>query len=166
MFSGVKKPERERYLLCAVKLCGFWQRMCNIAVNFCQMLISCPRAQLLYFHYLCPMSWFVRIFALYLFVLGCMPCADFEHDRHLQQPVFKAVDSQVFGHHHACADPCSPLCSCACCGCVTISVKSPLFELLSPTPLVEDLQRGFFYQAPLSAAHLAALFRPPINKLG
>ncbi|MEZ4940637.1 MAG: DUF6660 family protein [Saprospiraceae bacterium] len=113
------------------------------------------------------MLWFARIFTLYLFALGCLPCADFEHGQHIQQagvvPVLKTADTQASAHH-ACQDPCSPLCTCACCGCVTIAVKTPLLKLLSPP--VSDLQPGFFYQAPHSAAHLAALFRPPINKLG
>lgn len=128
--------------------------------------LNWPGLRFLYFHYLCAMPWFVRIFTLYLFVLGCLPCADFEHDMHVQQPVFKAAVSQVFGHQHACADPCSPICSCACCGCVTISVKAPVLESPLPTPSVKETQRSFFYQAPLSVAHIATLFRPPVNKLG
>lgn len=116
------------------------------------------------------MFWFARIFALYLLVLGCLPCVDFEHDRHLQQTnarvVFKTADTQACGHHHGCNDLCSPLCTCACCGCVTTSVKAPFLEPLVAGPLVEEVQTGFFYQAPLSAAHIAALFRPPIPILG
>ena len=122
------------------------------------------------FYYLCSMYWFARIFALYLLVLGFLPCVDFEHDRHLQQtnarPVFKTADAQACSHHHNCNDLCSPLCTCACCGCVTTSVKPPFLEPLLAVPLIEEVQTGFFYQAPLSVAHIAALFRPPINKLG
>jgi hypothetical protein len=128
------------------------------------MLVA--RERLFYFHYLCVMPSFVRLFALYLLVLGSLPCADVEHDKYSGQAVFKADDSQAYGHRHSCADPCSPLCTCACCGCVTISVKAPLFELSPSIPPVERRQAGFFYQAPHSAAHLVVLFRPPINKLG
>ncbi len=113
------------------------------------------------------MFWSARLFAFYLLALGCVPCTDSEHSGHSQQASlsFQSADAQN-DEHHACNDLCSPLCTCACCGCVTISVKLPIWEAALEKPLVKEKQTAFSYQAPHSAAHLAALFRPPLPSLG
>ena len=113
------------------------------------------------------MKQFLRIFCLYLFVLSCLPCSDGEHGHDApssggETAIF--TTSHDCPTHEHCNDFCSPFCTCACCGCFTISDKLLVFQVSPPVPM--DSQVEFSYQSPFSAGHLSALFRPPIVKLG
>ena len=113
------------------------------------------------------MKQFLHIFCLYLFVLSCLPCNDGEHGHDAAQSGGETI-VQSDGHdsptHEHCADFCSPFCTCACCGCVTSSEKVATLEL--HPPLLTIQKAAFTYQSPFTAAHLRALFRPPIRQFG
>jgi hypothetical protein len=113
-------------------------------------------------------KWFLYIWSLYLLVLGCMPCVDLGNDHNQsfhRETTFSSTEAGK-STDHACRDLCSPLCQCACCGCVTISVRAFSFELYVPASTIIPDRTAFTYQALPTSAHLAALFRPPIVQQG
>ena len=117
--------------------------------------------------YLYHMKQFLRIFCLYLFALSCLPCSDGEHG-HEAAPGNREAAMLTENHdsptHEHCADFCSPLCTCACCGCTTSSPRLATFQLRQP--VFASGRTGFSYQSPFSTVHRSALFRPPISTLG
>ncbi|MEK7255461.1 MAG: DUF6660 family protein [Bacteroidota bacterium] len=113
------------------------------------------------------MKQFLRIFSLYLFALSCLPCSDGEHGHAVISGGGKTVvlsASHNCPTHEHCNDLCSPFCTCACCGCITLNEKIAPLQLKQPAPEARHFE--FFYQSRFSAGHLSALFRPPIDFLG
>lgn len=61
-------------------------------------------------------------------------------------------------------------CHCPGCGATGMTYagffKNACVEMSAPEWLYDGRAANFCYKAPISSAHLAALFRPPIDKLG
>ncbi|MCC7401342.1 MAG: hypothetical protein IT214_07640 [Chitinophagaceae bacterium] len=59
------------------------------------------------------------LFALYLLVVGCLPCNDSKACSHSNFQIIAAITNQE--HHQNSKDICPPFCSCSCCSGFSIN---------------------------------------------
>lgn len=106
-------------------------------------------------------KWFAQIFALYLFVLSCIPCNDGDHAHGQNTGNQSTVISggHCGNHHHNCNDLCSPFCGCNCCTSIFIFQKMAVLTFKKPQPFGEKqvFPEGIFQVKDMAFA----IDRPP-----
>lgn len=100
------------------------------------------------------------ILSLYIVLMNCMPCSDWEHeDDHNSQSnvLVEIIDLQ--GESDCPDDDCSPFCICECCH---IQMHVYQFEVQIPEmPILELSTDQCFYLQNTSSLYLAGFLDPP-----
>ena len=106
------------------------------------------------------MKWFCKIFSLYVLILACTPCSDMEHTHVMANGTTISKTASEPCQNDNCADFCSPLCYCACCGS-SVHIIS-IFHLETAKIIVDcPIKTGFRYKSVLTSSYLNTQFRPP-----
>jgi hypothetical protein len=101
----------------------------------------------------------ILIFALYLLMLPCIPCADNKlcNDVNTTEVSIDAYDHDDHQHDD---DNCNPFCSCACCGQIIFSnLQLANFNVIKP---YQNVELKFFYKNRyVSNAYSGNIWQPP-----
>jgi hypothetical protein len=97
------------------------------------------------------------LFAIYLIVLSCLPCADLEVSSalHSSQEISTTTDK----HSHDTTDNCSPFCVCNCC-------SSPVFVFVTQYSF-SSINISFIdvkipeYQSVIASSYFGSIWQPP-----
>jgi hypothetical protein len=99
------------------------------------------------------------IFAFYVLILPCIPCADKDECNDSTKTEITNATNDHKDHQHENKN-CNPFCSCACCG----HIFFPNFRLekITVTKHLENLKQQFFYtNISLSSNFFGNIWQPP-----
>lgn len=107
-------------------------------------------------HYFCKMKCFCFILAIYMLLLGCLPCGD-ANDCTLDTSV-AATASHNGPNHDDDKEHCSPFCVCTCCAVPIVQLQTSSF---AAAVFADTTFKCIACNEDFSSQHLHNIWQPP-----
>ena len=107
---------------------------------------------------LTPMKFFCSIFSFYVLMLAVVPCADAEEiNTAFEQSTVQHSQQNSQGHNEE--NNCSPLCTCACCGCSGFNI--PVFYCIKKISEFKTEKSFPVYSTSFASDFISSIWQPP-----